>query len=211
MSVATDAALRRTARVLDVAIAAAKAATVGFALDALLHADSPRLRGKAIRTRAVGYTATLLAVPLVWRILPDRGPYPRALDLAVTMPLLLDAGGNAVGMYERIHIDNVVHGMNAAILTGIAGSLIGPHVDARWQAAAAGAGAAVLGETLWETFEYVAWRMGQDGMQLSYEDTMDDIVATWLGALVGALFILSRVPPQRQQRRRVGWRTPLGA
>lgn len=198
-------------RVLDFAIGATKAVTLGLAVDAMLHADSPRLRGKAIRTRALGYSAMLFLVPVVWRLLPDRGPYPRTLDLAVTLPLLLDAGGNAVGIYDRARIDDVVHGMNSAILAGIAGSLIGPHVDERWQAAAAGAGAAVLGETLWETFEYLAWRSGQDGMDLSYEDTMDDIIATWLGAIVGAGFIFAKTPSKREHRQRAGWRAPLGA
>ncbi|MBA2757035.1 MAG: hypothetical protein H0U37_06300, partial [Chloroflexi bacterium] len=61
---------------LDVAIGATKAITLGLAVDAMLHADSPRLRGKAIRTRALGYSAMLFLVPVVWRLLPDRGRYP---------------------------------------------------------------------------------------------------------------------------------------
>jgi len=39
---------------LTAAIVATKATTIGFAVDAFLNADSPRLRGKAIRTRAIG-------------------------------------------------------------------------------------------------------------------------------------------------------------
>lgn len=201
---------RHKDRLSDAAIVATKAATLGLAVDAWFNADSPRLRGKAIRTRSVGYSATLFLVPLAWRLLPKRGPYPRTLDLAIDLPLLLDAGGNAIGMYDRAHIDDVVHGMNAAILTGIAGSLIGPHVDERWQAAAAGAGAAVLGETLWETFEYLAYRMGQRGMALTYEDTMDDIIATWIGSVAGAMFVVARVAAKREVREQSGWRAPLG-
>ena len=82
---------------LDAALAAvtvaAKAATIVCAVDALINANSPRLRGKAIRTRALGYTAALFIVPVAWRFLPNRGSYPHELDLAVTTPLLLDAGG----------------------------------------------------------------------------------------------------------------------
>src|SRR5215210_7557922 len=96
-------------RALDAVTLAAKVATVGFGIDALLHSDEPRLRGKAIRTRAIGYTAALFLVPLAWRLLPGRrGPYPRVLDLAVTVPLLADAGGNAFGIYERAHVDDAV-------------------------------------------------------------------------------------------------------
>src|SRR5687768_16668772 len=93
---------------LSAVTTAAKAVTIVCAVDALLNADSPRLRGKAIRTRALGYTAALFIVPVLWRLLPDRGRYPQELDLAVTTPLLLDAVGNALGLYEKAHIDDVV-------------------------------------------------------------------------------------------------------
>src|SRR5215207_6614904 len=129
----------RRDRALRAVTLAAKAATVACAVDALLHADSARLRGKAIRTRAVGYTAALLIVPLAWRLLPGpRGPYPRALDLGVTVPLLADAAGNALGVYERARVDDAVHVANAALLAAASGSLIAPHVDDAWQAALAG-------------------------------------------------------------------------
>ena len=197
---------------LDAVTIAAKAATVGFAIDAWLNHDSPRLRGKAIRTRAVGYSAALLLVPLAWRFLPGpRDPYPRALDLGVTVPLLADAAGNAFGIYEKVRIDDAVHTANAALLAGVTGSLIAPHVDQAWQAALAGGAIAIAGETLWETMEYVAWRLGQDGMDLTYEDTMDDIIGTWIGALVGAAYILTRAPRAKSTRRRRGWRAILGA
>ncbi|MGH2477314.1 MAG: hypothetical protein ACRDIL_18835 [Candidatus Limnocylindrales bacterium] len=183
-----------TDRLLDAANIATKVATIGFGIDAWRNHESPRLRGKAIRTRAVGYSAALFLVPIVWRLLPDRGRYPRGLDLAVTAPLLADAAGNAFGIYDQAHIDHVVHGANAAILAGVAGVLIGPHLDEPWQAALAGAGVAIAGEALWEVMEYLAERMGQEGMHLTYEDTMDDMIATWVGALAGATFTLARVP-----------------
>jgi hypothetical protein len=199
-------------RVLDAVTLAAKAATVGFGIDALLHSDHPRLRGKAIRTRSIGYTAALFLVPMAWRFLPGRrGPYPRVLDLAVTLPLLADAGGNAFGIYERAHVDDVVHVANAAILAGVSGSLLAANVDEAWQAALAGGAIAIAGETLWETLEYVAFRLGQEGMELTYEDTMDDIIGTWIGAVAGALFILTRAPRRRSTGDQRGWRALLGA
>ena len=202
----------RSDRTLDAVTLVAKVATIGFGVDALINHASPRLRGKAIRTRAIGYTAALLLVPLAWRLLPGpRDPYPRALDLAVTMPLLADAAGNAFGIYERVRVDDAVHVANAAILAGVTGSLIAPHVDERWQAALAGGAISIAAETLWETMEYVAWRLGQDGMDLTYEDTMDDIIGTWVGAIAGAAYILTRTPRQKSARVRRGWRAILGA
>ena len=195
---------------LAVAIVAAKAATVAFAVDAFLNADSPRLRGKAIRTRAIGYAGALLVVPVLWRLLPDRGRYPRALDLAVTIPLLLDAAGNALDLYEEAHIDDVVHVANSAIVSGVAGALFAPRVDERWQAALIGAGVSIAGETAWELMEYGAMRLGADGMDLTYDDTMADLAEGFLGAALGALFTLTRVPRARTERTRRGWRESLG-
>ena len=195
---------------LATAIVVAKAATIAFAIDAFLNHGSQRLRGKAIRTRAIGYVGGLLLVPVIWRLLPDGGRYPRALDLAVTVPLLLDAGGNAFGMYEEAHVDDVVHVANAAIASGVVGALAAPHVDQRWQAALIGAGVAIAGATAWELMEYGAQKLGADGMDLTYDDTMADLAEGFVGAVLGGLFTLTRVPRSRAARDRHGWRGPLG-
>jgi hypothetical protein len=196
-------------RALDAAILATKAATLACAVDALVNADSPRLRGKAIRTRAVGYTAGLALVPVIWRLLPDRGRYPRGLDLAVTVPLLIDAGGNALGLYEEAHLDDVVHLLNAAIVSGIAGALFGTRTDEPWQAALAGTGTAIAAETGWEVAEYLAMRAGAEGMDLTYEDTMADLTESALGAVLGGIVTWLRMPRDPKERRR-GWRHAVG-
>jgi hypothetical protein len=195
-------------RALEAAIVAAKAATIACAIDGFINADTPRLRGKAIRTRAIGYTAGLFIVPAIWRVLPDRGRYPRGLDLAVSLPLLIDAGGNALGLYEDAHLDDVVHFLNAAIVSGVAGSLFATQIEEPWQAALAGTGTAIAGETGWEVAEYLAWKAGANGMDLSYEDTMADLAESALGAVVGGLLTWMRMPRDRAERRR-GWRHAL--
>jgi gas vesicle protein len=48
-------------------------------------------------------------------------------------------------------------------------------------------------------------------MDLTYEDTMDDIIGTWIGAVVGALFVLTRTPRAKANRGARGWRAMLGA
>ena len=197
-------------RALAAAIVVTKATTLAFTIDAFINADSPRLRGKAIRLRAVGYAGGMLVVPAIWRLLPGRGRYPRALDLAVTVPLLLDAGGNALGTYQDAHVDDLVHAANAAIVSGIAGALVAPRLDERWQAALTGAAVSIVSATMWELTEYGAMRLGASGMNLTYEDTMADLAEGVLGALVGALFTLTRVPRSRAERERRGWRGPLG-
>jgi hypothetical protein len=196
-------------RALEAAIVTTKAATIACAIDGFVNADTPRLRGKAIRTRAVGYTAGLFLVPVIWRLLPDRGRYPRGLDLAVTIPLLIDAGGNALGLYEEAHLDDVVHFINAAIVSGVAGALFATRTDEPWQAAMAGTGTAIAGETFWEIAEFVAMKAGADGMDLTYEDTMADLAESVAGAIVGGLATWLRMPRERADRRR-GWRHAVG-
>lgn len=198
------------ARALDIVTVGAKAAVLACAVDAAINHASPRLRGKAIRTRALGYTAGLFVVPVLWRLLPDRGPYPRGLDLAVTVPLLLDAGGNALNLYEQARIDDLVHVANGAIVSGVAGSLFGRNVDEPWQAAVAGAGVAITAETGWEIAEYLAWRLGADGMDLTYEDSMDDLAESAIGAILGGIFTWLRLPRSAEVRRRAGWRQAIG-
>ena len=198
-------------RVRWLALLAGKVATIVFAIDALLNPKARRFRGKGMRLRAVGYIGTLFIVPVAWRLLPNRGRYPRGLDSAVTIPLLLDAAGNSLGIYEDAHVDDVVHVANAAIVSGVAGALIAPRVDERWQAAIAAAGLGITGETLWEIMEYVAWRLGADGMDLTYDDTMADIIESSLGAVAGGIFTLTRLPKSEQARKKAGWRAPLGA
>lgn len=195
---------------LAAAVIAAKTATLAAALYALKHADTPALRGKGIRTRAVGYAGGLLLVPVIWSLLPDRGRYPRTLDLAVTIPLLLDAGGNALGKYREAHVDDLVHVINAAIVSGVVGALAAPNVDERWQAAGVGAGVAVAGASAWELMEYVGLKLGAEGMDLTYDDTMYDIAEGFLGAILGALFTLTRVPRSRGARKQHGWQESLG-
>jgi hypothetical protein len=196
---------RRWQRLLDATLVGAKAATVVCAIDAFVNADSERLRGKAMRTRAVGYLGGLCLVPAIWRVLPDRGRYPRGLDLAVTTPLLIDALGNAFGLYESAHLDDIVHFLNAGIVSGVAGALFAGQVERPWHAALAGTGASIAGEMAWEITEYVAMRAGATGMGLSYSDTMTDMIASTLGAVAGGVVTWLRMPRSKEERRR-GWR-----
>lgn len=174
------------------AIVAAKAATIGFAVAALRRADTPRLRGKGIRLRFFGYVGGVVLVPLVWRLSRHPGPYPRGLDLAVSAPLLIDAGANSLGMYQEAHVDDVVHVANAAVVAGVASALLAPRLKEPWQAAVAGSAVSIAAETAWEIAEYGAWKLGADGLQWTFEDSVADIIESWLGAIAGGAFAFLR-------------------
>lgn len=192
-------------RALEAAIVSTKAATVVCAIDAVVNADTPRLAGKGLRMRAIGYVAGLAVVPVIWRMLPDRGRYPRGLDLAVTLPLVIDAAGNSLGLYNEAHLDDVVHFLNAAIVAGVAGALFATRTDDPWQAAIAGTTTAIAGESAWEIAEYVAMKAGAEGMGLTYRDTIADLADSTIGAIVGGIVTWLRMPREKEKRSR-GWR-----
>ena len=79
-------------------------------------------------------------------------------------------------------------------------------MDERWQAALAGAGVSVVGATVWELAEYGAMRLGANGMDLTYADTMADLAEGVLGAAhgQGALDAAVDAPRARREQHVVG-------
>jgi hypothetical protein len=192
------------------AIALLKATIVALAIDAFVNSTSPRFRGKAMRVRAIGYAGALLVVPVAWRIRGRDEPYPRELDLAVALPLLADAAGNAVGIYNRAHVDDAIHFANAALLTSVVGALATPRTRTSWEAAGAATAVGVTAAAGWEILEWTASKFGASGMDLSYGDTMADLIESSAGAVLGGIVTLLRHParlrevPGRESDRIVG-------
>ncbi len=176
------------------AIAAAKAAVIALAVDAWVNSSAPRYSGKAMRVRALGYAGGLLAVPLIWRVRGRPQPYPRELDMAITLPLLVDAGGNAIGIYQRAHVDDLIHFADGATLASIVGALATPRTRTSWEAAGVAAMAGMAAAGVWEIGEWIGLKLGARGMDLTYDDTMTDLVETMSGALLGAAITLLRHP-----------------
>jgi hypothetical protein len=181
------------------AITAVKATVIALAVDAFLNSNSPRYHGKGMRLRAVGYAGGMLAVPLAWRLRGRREPYPRELDLAVTLPLLVDAGGNAIGIYRRAHVDDLIHFADGALVASVVGALATPRVRTSWEAAGVGALAGTALAGLWEIGEWIGLKVGAKGMNLTYDDTMTDLVETTAGALLGGIVTLLRHPSRLRE------------
>jgi hypothetical protein len=176
------------------AITGVKSAVIALAIDAFLNSDQPRYHGKGMRLRAIGYAGGMLAVPVAWRLLGRRDPYPRELDLAITLPLLVDAGGNAIGIYRRAHVDDLIHFADGALVASVVGALATPRVRTPWEAAGVGALAGGAAAGLWEIGEWIGLKLGAKGMDLSYDDTMTDLIETMAGAALGGVVTLLRHP-----------------
>ena len=152
-----------------------------------------------MKLRAVGYTGSLLVVPVAWRLLGRKDPYPRELDLAVTLPLLADAGGNAVGIYQRAHVDDAIHFANGALFTSVVGALVSPRTKTSWEAAGIATAVGTSAGAAWEIAEWVGLKLGAKGMNLTYDDTMADLIETTAGAVLGGLVTLLRHPARLRQ------------
>ena len=62
------------------------------------------------------------------------------------------------------------------------------------QAAGVATAAGVAAAGVWEMAEWVGLKLGARGMDLSYDDTMEDMIETSAGALLGGLITLLRHP-----------------
>lgn len=180
-------------------ITAVKASIVALAVDAFINSDKPRFQGKAMKVRAIGYAGTLLVVPVLWRLRGRPAPYPRELDLLVALPLLADAGGNAVGIYQNAHIDDAIHFANGALLAGVVGAVATPRARTAWEAAAFATAVGTATAAAWEIFEWIGLKLGAKGMDLSYDDTMADLIESSAGAVLGGLVTLLRHPARLRQ------------
>lgn len=175
-------------------ITALKAAIVALAVDAFVNSESPRYRGKGMRLRAIGYAGSLLAVPLAWRVRGRKEPYPRGLDALVALPLFADAAGNAVGIYQRAHVDDAIHFANGAVLSAVVGSMAVPRTRTPWEAAGVATAVGIAASAGWEIAEWIGLKMGAKGMNLTYDDTMEDLIEGSVGAMLGGLVTLLRHP-----------------
>jgi hypothetical protein len=188
-------------------VAAMKVVTAACAIEGARHPNEKRYRGKAMRIRALGYFAGLGLVPAVWLAQSHRRPYPAGADLAVSVSLMIDAVGNTIGVYDDARLDDLVHGVNAGVLSALFGAVISPHVRSRTSATVATIAFGTAGELLWEVMEYIGEALGFKGMMLSKDDTVSDIVAAFAGTAVAAAITWVRWRPSAD-RPLIDWGKP---
>ncbi|CAN5546935.1 hypothetical protein BH20CHL6_BH20CHL6_03350 [soil metagenome] len=150
-----------------------------------------------MRVRALGYVGGLALVPALWWLDGRKGPFPMTADLAVSIPLLIDAAGNSLGIYDSAHLDDVVHFFNTAALSSLVGAAVSDHVDSRATAAGVAVAFGIFGELAWEAMEYAAEAVGFDGLDLSAVDTIGDILSASAGAVVAGIVTWKRWRPGR--------------
>ncbi len=147
----------------------------------------PQFEGKGMAFRAPFYLLPLGVVPLAWGRRGRRPPYPFLVDALVVAPFLLDTLGNAFNLYNTFgHTDDVLHLANWVLLVGgIALAFRRTSLDALtiWTMSY-GIGAAAI--IWWEAAEWLVQQLGTAGLDLTYGDTIGDLVYSSTGGALGA-------------------------
>ena len=166
-----------------------KVLLAGLLLVGALFPDLGGFAGKGMAYRLPIFLAPALVVPILWW--RRRGAYPVALDAALTLPFLFDTAANAVGLYDNLDAtDDILHFVNWVVLVGGITATWVDRVDRatpRWLVVMAGAGFGAVAIIFWEVAEYLVMRSGVGGLDLTYADTLADLVLSTTGGALGAV------------------------
>ncbi len=167
-----------------------KAAVLAMLLFAATHTDWDRFAGKAMAGRAVAYPLALLILPAVWWLWRRSRPYPGLADLLITLPFVVDVGGNCLNLYDRIGwFDDACHFGNWAMLLGaLAVSLPRELPETVQLGLVAGLGSTTA--LLWELMEYETFIKHGTEIETAYTDTLFDMTLGTIGATLAGGFVL---------------------
>lgn len=149
-----------------------------------------QFEGKGMAFRAPFYALSMVVTPVVWRLRGRRPPYPWLTDVLVIVPFLADTLANILYFYNRFDVtDDVLHVANWVFLIAGVTVALGRTGISRLNAWVMGYGIGGLAAIWWETAEFLVSKGGQAGLQLTYGDTIGDLVASSTGGAIGALII----------------------
>lgn len=166
-----------------------KAALLAMLIVGAVAPEVGGFAGKAMNWRLLVFSIPAAVAPVLW-LARGRTRYSAALDMALTVPFMLDTLGNAVGAYDNIAAtDDILHFVNWTFLICGITALIVSHSAAspRWLHVTAGAGVGAAAIIFWEIAEYGIMQSGVGGLDLTYGDTLGDLALSTFGGLVGAI------------------------
>ncbi len=172
----------------------AKAVLAVLLAISLVFGDADRFHDKAMGARAIAYPL-LCAIPSVaWWLLRRRQaelPYPHAADALVTASFLVDLGGNALDLFDRLEwFDDAAHFLNWAFLGAALGITLRrgrKPWELIWMVTGAGAVIAVV----WEYAEYTSFVQTVEQLGI-YRDTIGDLCLGTGGAFTAGAIIAWR-------------------
>jgi hypothetical protein len=189
-----------------VAVLASKALVIALSVYPLLRPGSSHFAGKAMGVRAVLYPAVTLVIPLVWLGSGRPAPYPVVADVALAVPFIVDAGANVLGLFAIRGFDAIPHASGWFFLCVAFGLAIAPLAGHPWIAFGLVLGFGAVMDILWEVAEFALMKSGSSGLQLTYENTIQDLVMSLTGAAIGAAVVATVLwPPEGTPNTLFGW------
>jgi hypothetical protein len=164
-----------------------KLAVVGLALYPLVRPGSGHFTGKAMGVRAVLYPAMTLLIPAIWLLAGRPHPYPALADIALGLPFAIDAGANVLGLFAIRGFDAIPHATGWFFLSLAFGLAIAPLAGERWILFLLVLGFGAVVDILWEAGEFAMLKSGASGLDLTYENTIQDLLMSLSGAAAAAL------------------------
>ena len=172
-----------------------KGGVVGFALVPVIRPDSSHFAGKAMGLRAVLYPVMILVIPMAWLLAGRPEPYPVWADISLGLPFAIDAGANVLGLFAIKGFDAIPHAMGWFFLSVAFGFAVGPLVGEPWILFGLVLGFGAVTNILWEIGEFAMLRSGASGLELTYENTIQDLAFSLAGALVAAIVMSTLLRP----------------
>jgi hypothetical protein len=170
--------------VVDLAV---KLAVVGLSLYPLARPGASHFEGKAMGARALAYPAAMVLIPVAWLAAGRPSPYPVVADVLIGIPFLVDTLGNVFNLFAIERFDMVPHFVGWLCLAMAFGLAVDPLLDVRWVGFGLALGFGAVLDVLWEIAEFLFSRLGASGLQLTYENTIQDLAMSLSGAATGAL------------------------
>lgn len=172
-----------------------KAGVIGFSAYPLARPGSSHFAGKAMRVRALLYPIATILIPLAWLLAGRPSPYPVLADIALCLPFAVDAGSNVFDLFAIHGFDVIPHSTGWLFLSIAFGLAVGPLVPERWILFGLVLGFGAVIDILWEVGEFAMMKSGASGLQLTYENTIQDLVMSLSGAAVGAVVMATILWP----------------
>ncbi len=183
-----------------------KAAVVGLSLYPLARPGSSRFAGKATSVRALLYPATTLLIPATWWLAARPEPYPYLADISLALPFIVDSGSNALDLFAIKGFDAFPHASGWFFLSTAFGLAVAPLVSERWIAFGLVTGFGAIVDILWEIGEFMLMKSGASGLQLTYENTIQDLVMSLAGAAFAGITVATVLwPPAGTPMTLFGW------
>lgn len=148
------------------------------------------VEGKAMGFRAPLFLAPAVVVPVL-AIVRGWKPFPHTADALASAPFLVDTLGNLFGFYDSFDAtDDVLHVVNWVLLVAAFHAFRFRTVVTNQTAVFLGYGFGAIAIIWWEIME---WAVSSDGfggaggLNLTYGDTIGDLLLSSTGGLVGSM------------------------